>query len=279
MPNGSLSQAQHSFMNGSDPTASTGIHIVSSATAFTKGAWVELNASTPFTAGWCTLQLLGEGTGTYSILLDIAKGTGGSEQLIVSDLVGNMCNQTGEAAQFYSFPLHIPQGTRLSARFADEDASARNLRMCMQLYPPTALYAFGAPSEMQHYGIDPTAEPGMWGVGVDTGATPHTDTAWVELTAATSKAMNWIVFVVQNNRQIINQDFTALADLAIGPAASEVEIISDVLFTGGNGCDDIARDQHEFPMFIPPGTRLSARARSSATALPGRLVYFSVHGV
>lgn len=104
-------------------TTEFGTSVSANASAHTKTTTpVELLASSAFDAFGIVVGLgnVGTAAGTNTrTLVDIMVGGGGSEIVLIPDL---MCGQAGESAGassgpvYYYFPIYIPAGTRLSAR-------------------------------------------------------------------------------------------------------------------------------------------------------------------
>ncbi len=99
------------------------------------------------------------------------------------------------------------------------------------------------------------------GTLITVGGVANTKTSWVELVASTSKQADGFLLNCQPGDTALT-DY--LVDIAIGGSGSEVAILSNLLFTAGGG--DTPPGKAFFPIPIPPGTRISARAQSVDTA-------------
>jgi hypothetical protein len=110
---------------GTSSAASKGTAVTASATANTKGAWVEIVASTSMESQWAVLSILNDGTpGKYN-LVDIAIGASGQEQVIVPNLfVPGVQTSQLTACGKVAIPLNIPAGVRIAARAQSDVSSA-----------------------------------------------------------------------------------------------------------------------------------------------------------
>ena len=80
----------------------------------TKSAYTQLKASTGLTARWVILETESVTADSQQVTMDFATGAGGSEQVIVPDIVfADGC--LGSSA---ILPLQIPQGSRVAVRVA-----------------------------------------------------------------------------------------------------------------------------------------------------------------
>lgn len=108
---------------GFDSANGIGTAITSSVSTNTKGSYTQLVASTA--KDYCGLLLVPDtnqsGTAT-ALLLDIAIGAGGSEQVIVPNFYQSSFNDK-VATSFV--PINIPSGTRISARCQSATASQK----------------------------------------------------------------------------------------------------------------------------------------------------------
>jgi hypothetical protein len=86
------------------------------ATANTKGAWVELVASTLYDVRAITLSYGTDNTGsTNAALMDLGVGASGSEQVVISNMSGpNTAFGAGNCLGLYNLP--IPAGSRIAVR-------------------------------------------------------------------------------------------------------------------------------------------------------------------
>ena len=94
---------------------STGTVVITSASTYTKGAWVPLTASTTIDINWVCLYVDTENTGGSTFAVDIGVGTLGNEVAVVT----NLCYAVINVGVVF-FPLHIAAGSRVVARHASK---------------------------------------------------------------------------------------------------------------------------------------------------------------
>lgn len=90
-----------------------------------------------------------------------------------------------------------------------------------------------------------------------TGGSANTKGSYVELSAATPFASDWILVQVR----ITNSTSSSLIDVAIGAATSEIVILNNLLSCRGN--DPRENGSFLFPCSIPSGVRLAHRVQST----------------
>lgn len=114
------------------------------------------------------------------------------------------------------------------------------------------------------------------GTSVPAHATINTKSAWVQIFAATNFDVHGISLAIQNDA-VSSAQIANLYDIGVGAAASEQPIISNLLNTGGTSTPTSGMKTYFFPLFIPKGTRISARHQSNVTIQPGVVTMF-LHG-
>lgn len=123
---------------GATTASSQGTVVDPGATANTKGAYVEMVATTGYPIRMLYLAFGHIGTTTTvtrNWFLDIATGAAASERVIIENVMiqdestGDMCDPT----TLGPFPVSIPAGVRIAARCQSEiaTATARNLNLCV----------------------------------------------------------------------------------------------------------------------------------------------------
>lgn len=243
---------------GGVPASTNGTSLTVGATAHTKGGWAELTAATEFTAGWIQIEAGGQTFGTANEwFIDIGVGALGAEQVVIPNLafVGN---SAGESGSWY-FPLCIPAGSRISARAQNTVGTSTSCRIAIHLISSSAVSSPIGGGIVSTYGADVGASTGT---NIDPGASANTDSAWVEMAAATDRAHNWLGIGLRPGDLSISAA-RWLLDIALGGAGAEQEILSDVFVTASAAVDRPGFSYIGLPLSIPAGSRLSARVRSS----------------
>lgn len=238
-----------------------------------KGAYSEVFSATPFATSWIAVEA--EGSGTYGgerILLDIAVGSGGSEQVIIADLQANVPKVQGIPCR-YLFPLQIPAGSRVSARFQAHDGFAQTLSVHV------TLIGSGVASPCSAFAVDSYGDTaGSVGTNIDPGGTAHTKSSWVEITSATLRPINWLTLSIMQTDTTHAASVRFLIDIGIGGSGSEVVLIGDILAAADTVADFPVPSVFQWPVFIPAGTRLSVRHQSSTTTDGDRDLYVKLYG-
>lgn len=247
----------------SDPSQSSGVHVISSATTNTKGTWLQLIAATPYDFELLVLGTKAPGANSFSI--DIGIGGAGSEVVLIPDWMVGTGDQA--AAHRVQFPVHIPAGTRISAR-CQSSASSGDLEITVQGFAGNAQGYAGV--DCIGFVAATTA-----GLAVDlAGGTRFLFGSYTELIHTTTKDYAGVMLMMNGaSGGGINQSW--LWCLAIGASGSEVEIISNVWMNMDNGA---GLAFYPFvPLKIPAGTRLSIRQMHEGTS-PSTSPTYTLYG-
>jgi hypothetical protein len=243
-----------------------------SSTPNTKGAVVELTGATTHDAAWVLVQLSGSSAGSGAdYLVDLMIGDS-PEQVIIPDMYVSARAGTADFGP-YLFPIFIPAGSRLSARCQCSAAGA-SLRISVVLIAPTLLMGGSRPSVVASYG----ATANSLGTNIDPGATANTDSAWVEITSATVRDHHWLVIAGRFGDRSITAAASWRLSIGIGAAPEQV-LIPDLHMSADVTSDATYCPVVCLPVFIPAGSRLTARVRSSVTTDGDRDVWLRLYGV
>lgn len=239
--------------------------VTTHATESTKGTIVELIASTSFDAYWVRIMAFNYGVaGTASAgALDILIGAATEEVLIADLLMGN-CGEGSSSGngdgKVWDFPLHVPSGSRLSARAAGERVTTV-VQVVVFLYGGDGSPPFRVGSKVTTYGMG-TVPFGTTIVAGESG----NDGAFTQITASTA-VDHFAVFPsyqVQSDTSV-QQNWHTLG-IGVG-AATEDEIAGDYLYHS-NSSETLNGPINPMPTFhnIPASTRLTARNAIDGTA-------------
>jgi len=253
---------------------SRGTTVASSATAHTKGSWVELKDSTPFPAQAIILNL-----GVYSstaarAIWDIGIGAAASEKVLLPNIIHDV--QIALASAYYGsvivFPLAVPAGVRLSARVQDQAALAIEHTAHVQLLGQGFLPSqpFG---RLTDYGVDASNSRGTL---VTAGASSGVKGSYGQIVASTTNPIRAFYLIVGRGGGTVAKTI-GIMDIAIGAAASEKIIVPD-LQLGAETLHDYIQPQviGPIPCSIPAGTRLSARTAFTTGYTP---LYAAIYGL
>ena len=245
-----------------DTANSTGVLVASSATADTKGSWVELISSTSEETYWITLVLAHNfaSVAKRNFLVDIAVGAAASESVQIADVSAYLCLSESIT---YLFPLTIPSGSRVSARCSNADSSATS---CYSMIYLSNDDSFGTSTVNATFGTDAGNSKGT-AIEAD-GTTDDTKGAYAELESSTSIDVDYIVVMIGGNDNTnITPAQTALVDFSSGAASSEVDLISNVPYGMFNV--ETSGVAAAFFQAISSGTRLAARVQTSDSVSAG----------
>jgi hypothetical protein len=267
-----------SFAWNNTGTSDGGTAVTSSATANTKGSYVQLMASTSFDSAAIMLEI-NTNFGDTNYLLDIAVGAAGSEQIIFPNLA--LAFNVGMAESIL-LPLAIPAGSRIAARCQDNFGGSV-VRISGQLFSSAFLNTPPFHSATAYGAVLTTSA----GTIADGGATANTKGAWAQLTAATSQAHDGLIVasVKPTQSTVVTADYYQLGDIGIGAAGSEKVLIPDLRGIASRSTSSTFKGALQpsiwcFPQCdIPAGVRLAARQLSSVTVAADRANSYVVYGL
>lgn len=106
-------------------TGAFGSRATASASTNTKGSWTQVNASLPFDSYGFWIGIAGTATAATltDVLLDIGIGAGGSEVVIVPDLLAGWIGTPTQDIRTLWIPIFIPKGARVAVRCQGQIAS------------------------------------------------------------------------------------------------------------------------------------------------------------
>jgi hypothetical protein len=110
----------------------------------------------------------------------------------------------------------------------------------------------------------PSATPGVT-VNNPVGAAHTKDTTWTQLVASVGFDVHAMVILIQSSFQS-SVNTSVLLDIGIGAAAAETALISDICAGFAGSIATAGTRSHEFPIYIPSGSRISARTQSVRTS-------------
>jgi hypothetical protein len=256
---------------GALTASSGGTSVVASASTNTKGSWVEFFSATAFEANGFYIFLRGS-TNSCDLLYDIGIGAAASEQVIVANL--GFSEQALRVAAGVYIPLRIPKGSRISIR-CQSTVSAGSALFTMYLIAANLLQAEGF-SQAVNMGAN-TADSG--GTQVDPGGTINTKGAYSQLTAATTIEIGWLVICITNQNNGAETTNVGLIDIAIGAGGSEQVILADLAYCIDAAIDTPEPQYYGFPVSIPKGSRIAARAQCSINDATDRLIDITLIGL
>jgi len=240
--------------------------------ANTKGAWVQLVASTPAADSLTLLISSGQASGHY--LIDIGIGGAGSEQVLVADL---MFSAMVRVITPVTFPLHIPAGSRLSAR-----CQSRLIDQFVLIGAVLTSGGHNRPTPLSAVSTYGAVTGDSGGTLVNAGGTANTIGTIVQLTSATTRAHKGLIVAASrpDNTVTIAANYGHLANIYAGGAGSEQLLAGPLRYNAG------VTSAMQTPVFLgplpcdlPAGTRLSMAIQSSVTDAEDRTADFALYGL
>lgn len=246
------------------------ITVVTSSTNNTFGNYIELIASTSY--DYSGIILTPKISYIRDWILQVAIGPAGSEK----DISGYIRLGVGGNTVAYLFvyqiklDVSIPAGTRISAKGQGVNSSTvQNIFLTAHgIRRGDFSKDFSAPKYEGYAGL---ADSGL--VSIDPGGTADTKGGWSVLVESTS--YNSCGFYVQFGGQSQDTRTTCnwAVDIGIGATGSEVVIIQDIYAAGRTEHDAVYPFySHFFPISIPLGTKISARAACTLNTATVRLI-------
>jgi hypothetical protein len=258
---------------GAVTASSTGTSVSDNTTVNTKGNWAQIIASTEV-EGSGLIVSLSQATQSGDSLIDIAIGAGGSEVVIVENLLFSIV--TGSAGgQLYYIPIKIPRGSRISAR-KQNSVGGTTRGEVLALVVGSQIGSEQPFSRVTTYGADTTDSGGK---EVDPGAVAHTKTI-VEVAASTTNRIKSLVMAFGQKGSSSLSTATWLVEVMIGAGGSEKVLIPEFALNATATKDTLVpMVVGPLPVDIPAGTRVSIRAQCSITTTPGRQFDVVLYGI
>lgn len=274
MSNWALQGDSHKFeVAGATAADSSGTQIASAATDNTKGSYAELIASTAFDASGFSV-LMANSSDRFDCLVDIAVGASGSEQDIVSNYLLKMPNSSGSGHISGFFPIRIPAGTRVSARWQTNGGAIAHTVDVEVVLASSSFIPSKPLGKVTTYGADTTDSGGKT---IDPGGTANTKGSYVEITSATTNPIKYLIIGFSANDNNSLSDFQFLYDIAIGESGAEQVLIPDMLVATNSG--EYIWHLKGLPCHIPTGTRIAVRSQCSGTHASDRLLDIALYGI
>ena len=258
--------------NGAAVTASSvATSIAADVAAHTKGAWVELIASTGGAAVGVLLTITNWSNGNVDYLIDLGTGAAASESVKIPNIYFRGPGSSIPISVKSIFvPLSIAASTRVALRCQSEAGSA-TLRCQVTVITGATASAFGT---VTAYGVVAASSDATQ---IDPGAVAHTKGSWVELTASSS-AIDGLLVIVGNDFNVVPATTNWLIDIGTGAAASEVVLLGNLPST----CGTVETGTMLFfyvPISLAAGTRIAARCQCDRTVASERILNIAVYGM
>ncbi|MGH9201047.1 MAG: hypothetical protein ACRD2A_07410 [Vicinamibacterales bacterium] len=222
-----------------------------------KGAYAQLLAAAAFNYDGLLLQIRPSGV-PQRVLVDLAVGAATFEQVIASDLYV-IASTNGAVSSFFPLPIRVPAGSRLSVRGQSNVADA----VVARYFAYAGGFRQSSPLGLvTTLGQDLTNTRGT----VLTAGAANTYGAWVQLSASTPVEFRWILLAFGPSS--VATAGVSYVDIGIGAAAAEKPILAEIEVAYAANVNNPSPQTVAFPVFVPPGARLSARTISDSTGTP-----------
>jgi hypothetical protein len=232
-----------------DTASSSYFATITDGAANTKGSYVQLVASLPYSISGIILSYTGSSVGY--VLADIAVGASASEK----DVIPNLMLATGQGANFSAclfLPISIRAGRRISMR-GQGTAGGETTRVKMAFIADTFV-GLQSPSRWIDWGTNLGTSRGT----TVTSGSANVKGAWAQLTAAADFTTKWLMAAYSVGGGARN----IALDIGVGAGGSEVVVVPDLYSAMGN----LGGVWGPFPMSIVGGKRVSARFASSTAS-------------
>lgn len=211
-----------------------------------EGPWVEMIASSEFPSSWMIVQVSSDGTNSRS-QFDIGTGEEGSEVEVITDQHFHGRNQSGGAGRgnIFSFPMVLPQGTRISMRFKANNSSTPAHDVTLTISDFVASNSI--PTSVQSSGAKTVLSGNQIGISG----------SWVELVASLSSPITWMSYSVFGSTGQRRAEF----DIGVGASGQESPVMDNIGFFKTFPAGVTFSMGIYFPIEIAVGLRVSVRVK------------------
>lgn len=231
-----------------------------SGTPHAVGAYVEIDASLSVDVSGIMIRNVNNvntaGADT-STILEIATGAAAAEVVKARVVLGHTNSGT-----LIHVPIYIPAGTRVAGRARSVVASKQIVEFVTFIPVSGGLRPSATPELM---GFDLANSRGTL---INNSGVINTDGAWTELVAATTQRISLLSIMPSGGSSNNLNNSTIRLDIAVGAAAAEVAILSDVIWDFNTNEAIIPRYVLSYGVDIPAGSRISARYQSATATNP-----------
>jgi hypothetical protein len=248
--------------------------VTSGATAFGKGAWTEVVSATTADTQWFYFQMVKFAGEAVSVAIDIGIGASGSEIALASNLLAAGADRY---LIHYVLPLSIKSGSRIAIRTASDLTSYSSFYKA-GAFNDSAFSGMGGVSAIDTYGF---VSASGHGTAVDPGATANTKGAYAQIVSSTTSALDGFMLAFDClSRTTGTADSDYLFDIAIGASGSERVVLPNI-WCGqtDSGTTTWLKNTQYFPIQIPAGSRIAARAQSGYTTAADRSLGLTLYGM
>lgn len=236
--------------------------VTPSTTANTKGSYVQLTSSLAEDCDMLGINIFYNSTVASAVRnsYDIAIGAGGSEQIIVADLVAEAGQQFGAAVIHLLIPVTIPAGTRIAAR--SQSNLANDTSTCaVSCVAYRNGYAVDGATGVDTVGFTAATTKGT---AVTPNSTGGTKGSYAQLTASAARDYKGFFIGYDANGNAISGS-AYYFDVAVGAGGSEVVIAPNLRFSA-QGFGSLPSICYFIPVPIAAGQRIAVRCASAGNS-------------
>lgn len=250
------------------------VQLTPSSTAHTKGSYSEIVSSLPYDVSAIIASSVAEYYGSQSRLWDIAIGAASSESVIIADLAHYVKTGYYFNGKNHFIPISIKAGTRVSGRVQSTYSGSGDwLKVGVHFLRK----GFGN----RGYQICDTygaVTASSIGTQIDPGGTANTKGSWVELTSSLDRDVNAFWLDIDNLADYSRNACYWALDIGVGSSGNEVAVLKDFLLSlWTTNSSVMPLNTPLFPISIPAGSRVSARAKCTITSVGSREMGVILH--
>jgi hypothetical protein len=248
-----------------------GATCTASASTHTKGSWAQMIASTVSAADHIYVCMHAINNAALA-LMDVGIGAGGSEQVVIPNLMKQQVagTTTMDSTPIVRLPVTIPVGTRIATR-CQASVGSRVINTVLT----TGLSRRGRSySRATDYGTNTGTTRGT---SIDPGAVADTFGTYVQLTASCNTIRELLVMIGTGGN---TADTTAywVCRIGVGAGGAESTLIPNAMVRKRTAEGILSQWLGPYEVDVPAGTRIAATAYTSLTDATDRLADVAVIG-
>ncbi len=258
-------------VNTTTANSAAGVLTITTTSNNTRNAYTQLIASTVGDATWMDMEF---GPSNASIntnlVVDVAIGSGGNEKIICNNLSNNINGAISFTRVKYNFPVNIPSGSRIAARFAMSSSTTTTTNITLVVN--AALYEGGVIMSEGFAGVDSVGQANSIGTTIFTTSTANRIGPYSQLTAATTQ--DYAGFVVGMDTPQ-GSGLNRLVDIAVGGGGVEQVILPR--WHSQNTQGQFVSTTPPIMVPIPSGTRVAARMQSAGATDQVNITLYGIY--
>lgn len=254
----------------STSTSSVTALTISTSAVNTKNSYTQLTAAT--SGDITSLQVQFHSGGTIpinsTVYTDIAIGGAGSEKIIINN-ISHGSGPTATGGSLWEFPIQIPSGSRIAARFALSSSTTTTTTVAPSL--AVTGYEGGYINGEGFSGVDSVGQANGVGTTLFSSSTGNVKGPYGQLTASTT--IDYAGFVIGIDTPLTGSNF--LIDLAVGSGGNEKVIYT--MHAAPAGSPGVAIHSPVVMAPIPSGSRVAARIQCNAATQNLNLTLYGIY--